>query len=242
VVGTDDDIDVRTVLGRLNAEYPSCWTFDVAGLVGATPELLIGVDDGVVTSRVLAGTYRVSHDPAAELDAARAQLGAAKDSAEHSFAIESLAAALRPFSPQLHVDAEPHLLQLANVIHLASDARGELRTSDGARPSILDVVAGVHPTAAVGGAPRRTAAAAISGYEGADRGRYAGPVGWIDDRGNGQLGIALRCGQLEARNRIRLWAGAGIMPDSDPAAELAETAAKFAPMLRALGVADGTGS
>ncbi|WAL41556.1 chorismate-binding protein [Brevibacterium sp. BRM-1] len=261
VVETVEDIDVRAVLGRLNADYPSCWTFDVAGLVGATPELLIGVQDGTVTSRVLAGTYRVQRDPAAELDAARAQLGAAKDSAEHRFAINSLAASLGPLSPDLHVDAEPHLLQLSNVIHLASDARGTLaptgsaagagsggapgsehEVGDGeaagapaAPPSILEVARRVHPTAAVGGVPPAAAAALIADLEGADRGRYAGPVGWLDDRGNGQLGIALRCGQLEARNRIRLWAGAGIMPDSDPDSELAETAAKLAPMLRALG-------
>lgn len=237
LVETDEEIDVRAVLGRLNSAYPTCWTFDVAGLVGATPELLIGVTDGQVTSRVLAGTYQVQGDPAAEIAAARAQLGSAKDSSEHSFAIDSLAASLSTVSEDLHVDAEPHLLQLATVIHLASDAHGTLRRGEHGCPTALEVARAVHPTAAVGGFPKDRALEVIEEFERADRGRFAGPVGWIDERGNGQFGIALRCGQLEAPNRIRLFAGAGIMPDSDPASELAETEAKLAPMKRALGVA-----
>ncbi|QCP06362.1 isochorismate synthase [Brevibacterium sp. CS2] len=236
VVETDEEIDVRAVLGRLNSAYPTCWTFDVAGLVGATPELLIGVTDGQVTSRVLAGTYQVQGDPAEEIAAARAQLGSAKDSSEHAFAIDSLAASLSTVSEDLHVDAEPHLLQLATVIHLASDAHGTLRRGDHGCPTALEVARAVHPTAAVGGFPKDRALEVIEELEDADRGRFAGPVGWIDERGNGQFGIALRCGQLEAPNRIRLFAGAGIMPDSDPASELAETEAKLAPMKRALGV------
>ena len=135
------------------------------------------------------------------------------------------------------MDPEPHLLQLANVIHLASDAHGRLRTRpDGTRVSPFEVARAVHPTAAVGGTPRDRAMDLISRFEEMDRGRYAGPVGWVDGYGNGQFGIALRCGQLEDRNRIRLFAGAGIMPDSDPATEVAETNAKLAPMRRALGL------
>ncbi|WP_349827292.1 isochorismate synthase [Brevibacterium litoralis] len=237
VVQAPEDIDVRAVLGALNAAYPSTWTFDVAGLIGATPELLVGVEDGRVTSRVLAGTYRVQEDPAAELGAARAQLGGAKDTTEHRFAIDSLAASLGAVSADLHVDEQPHLLQLRNVIHLASDAAGTLDArADGSALTAIDVAAAVHPTAAVGGFPKEKALAAIEALEAADRGRYAGPVGWVDGRGNGQFGIALRCGQLEAPDRIRLWAGAGIMPDSDPESELAETEAKLAPMKRALGL------
>ncbi|HLS34005.1 MAG TPA: isochorismate synthase [Brevibacterium sp.] len=237
VITAEDDIDVRTVLGRLNAEFPSTWTFLVAGLVGATPELLIGVEDGAVHSRVLAGTYRVQDDPEAEVAAARAHLGGRKDSVEHSYAIDSLASTLGPVTQELHVDPEPHLLQLANVIHLASDAHGRLAArADGSRISPFEVAHAVHPTAAVGGTPRGRAMDLISRLEEMDRGRYAGPVGWVDGRGNGQFGIALRCGQLEERNRIRLFAGAGIMPDSDPESERRETDAKFAPMRRALGV------
>ncbi len=237
VITAEDDIDVRTVLGRLNAEFPSTWTFLVAGLVGATPELLIGVEDGAVHSRVLAGTYRVQADPEQEVADARAHLGGRKDSVEHSYAIDSLASTLGPVTEELHVDSEPHLLQLSNVIHLASDAHGRLMSRpDGSRLSPFEVAHAVHPTAAVGGTPRARAMDLISRFEEMDRGRYAGPVGWVDGRGNGQFGIALRCGQLEERNRIRLFAGAGIMPDSDPESERRETDAKFAPMRRALGV------
>lgn len=232
VVEADDDIDVRLLLGRLNAAFPSCWTFDVAGLVGATPELLIGVERGEVRSRVLAGTYRVVEDAAAELPAARAQLSGAKDTSEHAFAVESLRRSLSAVAPDLRVDAEPHLLQLTNVIHLASDAHGHL--ADGMSP--FDVAAAVHPTAAVGGAPTAEALELLAELEGMDRGRFAGPVGWVDGYGSGQFGIALRCGQLESRRSIRLFAGAGIMPDSDPASEREETAAKLSPMRRALGV------
>ena len=237
VITSEDDIDVRTVLGRLNAEFPSTWAFLVAGLVGATPELLIGVEDGAVHSRVLAGTYRVQEDPEKEVADAREHLGGRKDSVEHSYAIDSLASTLGPVTEELHVDPEPHLLQLANVIHLASDAHGRLSTrADGSRISPFEVAHAVHPTAAVGGTPRARAMDLISRFEEMDRGRYAGPVGWVDGYGNGQFGIALRCGQLEERNRIRLFAGAGIMPDSDPESERRETDAKFAPMRRALGV------
>lgn len=237
VITAEDDIDVRTALGRLNAEFPSTWTFLVAGLVGATPELLIGVEDGAVHSRVLAGTYRVQDDPEKEVARARAHLGGRKDSVEHSYAIDSLASTLGPVTEELHVDPEPHLLQLANVIHLASDAHGRLSTrADGSRISPFEVAHAVHPTAAVGGTPRARAMDLISQFEEMDRGRYAGPVGWVDGYGNGQFGIALRCGQLEERNRIRLFAGAGIMPDSEPESERRETDAKFAPMRSALGV------
>ena len=234
VVTTEDETDVRSVLGALNRSYPSCWTFDIAGLIGSTPELLIGVDNGRVTSRVLAGTYRVEEDPTAEMAAARKLLSAHKDSTEHAFAIASLQRSLGSVADEVSVDDRPHLLPLANVIHSASDATGHLPPDSGL--NALDVAAAVHPTAAVGGYPQASAVARVDELEPLDRGRYSGPVGWMDDRGNGQFGIALRCGQLEDRNRIRLYAGAGIMPDSDPAAEVAETEAKFAPMRRALGL------
>ncbi|MCD1287045.1 isochorismate synthase MenF [Brevibacterium sp. GP-SGM9] len=234
VVTTEDDIDVRSVLGALNRSYPSCWTFDVAGLIGSTPELLIGVDDRRVSSRVLAGTYRVESDPSAEMPAARKLLSAHKDSTEHAFAIASLQRSLGSVAEDVSVDERPHLLPLANVIHSASDAQAQL--PQGSELTALDVAAAVHPTAAVGGYPQASAVVHVDELEPLDRGRYSGPVGWMDGRGNGQFGIALRCGQLEERNRIRLFAGAGIMPDSDPDAEVAETEAKFAPMRRALGL------
>lgn len=234
VVTTVDDIDVRAVLGALNRSYPSCWTFDIAGLIGSTPELLIGVENGRVTSRVLAGTYRVEKNPMDEMSEARKLLSAHKDSTEHAFAIASLQRSLGSVAEDVTVDERPHLLPLANVIHSASDAQATLAADSDL--NALDIAAAVHPTAAVGGYPQASAVAHVDELEPLDRGRYSGPVGWMDGRGNGQFGIALRCGQLEDRNRIRLYAGAGIMPDSDPAAEVAETDAKLAPMRRALGL------
>lgn len=234
VVTTVDDIDVRAVLGALNRSYPSCWTFDIAGLIGSTPELLIGVENGRVTSRVLAGTYRVENNPMDEMSEARKLLSAHKDSTEHAFAIASLQRSLGSVAEDVTVDERPHLLPLANVIHSASDAQATLAADSDL--NALDIAAAVHPTAAVGGYPQASAVAHVDELEPLDRGRYSGPVGWMDGRGNGQFGIALRCGQLEDRNRIRLYAGAGIMPDSDPAAEVAETDAKLAPMRRALGL------
>jgi menaquinone-specific isochorismate synthase len=234
VVTTKDDIDVRAVLGALNRSYPSCWTFDIAGLVGSTPELLIGVDNGRVTSRVLAGTYRVEKNPMKEMPEARKLLSAHKDSTEHAFAIASLQRSLGSVAEDVTVDDRPHLLPLANVIHSASDAQANVPAGSGL--NALDIAAAVHPTAAVGGYPQASAVAHVDELEPLDRGRYSGPVGWMDGRGNGQFGIALRCGQLEDRNRIRLYAGAGIMPDSDPDTEVAETNAKLKPMRRALGL------
>ncbi|WGW10937.1 isochorismate synthase [Saxibacter everestensis] len=234
-----EPIDVRYVLGVLNATYPSCWTFHIDGLLGATPELLISSHRGEVRSRVLAGTYRTTGDRDADVDAARVVLSAHKDSSEHRYAIDSLTAALRPLCSTLDVDPEPFMLELANVIHLASDAHGELtQDADGSRPSSLAVAATVHPTAAVGGTPTGDAVRIIADEEGMDRGRYSGPVGWMDGNGDGEWAIALRCGQFtsEARDELRLFAGCGIVADSEPGSELEESTAKLAPMLSGLGV------
>lgn len=229
--------DLRYPLGYLNTVYPSCYTFHIDGLIGATPELLISVRDGEARSRVLAGTYRSTGERSADLAAARTLLGARKDATEHSYAIESLKSSLEPLTTGLSATDEPFLLELANVIHLASDVQGQLSPGAG---SSLSVAAAVHPTAAVGGTPTGTAVRVIAAQEGMDRGRYSGPVGWMDARGEGQWGIALRCGQFLDPSSVRIFAGAGIMPASLPEAEVAETAAKFAPMLGALGVKDTT--
>lgn len=237
VVTDEQPFDLRYPLGYLNTVYPSCWTFHIDGMIGATPELLISLREGEVRSRVLAGTYRSTGDRASDLVAARALLGAKKDSTEHAYAIESLKSSLAPLVEDLHADEAPFLLELANVIHLASDVRGERSPGAGSSLQIADAV---HPTAAVGGTPTTTAVRVIAAEESMDRGRYAGPVGWMDADGEGQWGIALRCGQFLDPSTVRLFAGAGIMPDSTPATEVAETAAKFAPMLGALGVREAS--
>lgn len=218
-------LDPRWVLRGLARRYPSCWTFAVDGLVGATPELLLRRRGDRIGSQVLAGTGRPDNAAGAE-----GLLGSAKDRAEHRYAVDSLAETLRPFCSRLSVPPEPAVLRLHNVAHLASRITGAL---DRRRASLLELADAVHPTAAVGGTPTPDALALIDELEAMDRARYAGPVGWVDGGGDGELGIALRCAQLDGPT-ARLFAGCGIVADSDPDAEVAEAAAKLVPIRDAL--------
>jgi len=217
----DAPLDPRFLLHGLARRYPTCWSFAVDGLVGATPELLLRLDGQTVESRVLAGTMWPSGSGA---DVGTALYGSAKDRREHAYAVDSLAASLRPLVAELAVPDTPAVLTLPNVSHLASDVRARL---DPDRPaSLLTLTGAVHPTAAVGGTPTPDATALISEIEGLDRGRYAGPVGYVDADGGGEMGIALRCAELQGRT-ARLFAGCGIVADSDPDAEVREAAAKM---------------
>jgi menaquinone-specific isochorismate synthase len=229
VATAERPIDVRLLLSRLARRYPECYTFSVAGLVGATPELLIRRRGQEIESLVLAGTTARGTGPADDLARGAALFASPKDRHEHECAIASVRQALAPLCSSLATPDEPELLVLPNVLHLASPVSGRL--ADGA--SVLDVVAAMHPTAAVGGTPTDTAIKVIRELEGMDRAGYAGPVGWIDAHGDGEWGIALRSGLVQGR-RARLFAGGGIMGDSDPAAELAEAQAKFRVMQYAL--------
>ncbi len=225
-------LDPRHLLGGLARRYPSCWSFAVDGLVGATPELLLRRSGATVSSRVLAGTaWSEDAAPADGAELARRLLSSDKDRREHALAVESLAAALRPLCTQLDVPPEPGVLALRNVSHLVSDVHGKLDRDDPA--SLLRLAAAAHPTAAVGGTPRDAAVALIAELEGMDRGRYAGPVGWMDADGDGELGIALRCAQLDGPV-ARLFAGCGVVADSDPDTEVREAAAKLLPVREAL--------
>jgi menaquinone-specific isochorismate synthase len=226
-----EPLDPRFLLGGLARRYPSCWSFAVDGLVGATPELLLRRSGGTVSSRVLAGTAWSEDAVKDEAALARRLLSSDKDRWEHALAVESLAAALRPMCAELDVPNGPGVLALHNVSHLVSDVHGKLDRDDPA--SLLRLAAAVHPTAAVGGTPRDAAVALIAELEGMDRGRYAGPVGWLDADGNGELGIALRCAQLDGPV-ARLFAGCGVVADSDPDVEVREAAAKLRPVREAL--------
>jgi menaquinone-specific isochorismate synthase len=190
-------IDPRKILRNLSAEYPSTWIFAVDGLVGATPELLLRLSRGMVTSRVLAGTISKTGDDDKDLALAASLARSSKDLEEHEYAVRSVAEALDPFCTSTNV---------------------------------LDKL---HPSAAVCGTPTNVAADLIKRIEGMSRGRYAGPVGWLDARGDGELGIALRCGQI-TENEIQIYAGCGIVAGSNPEKELTESSAKFAPMRSAL--------
>lgn len=233
VATATEPIDVRSLINYLTAEYPTTWTYLVDGMVGATPEMLVRREGGLATSRVLAGTIRrhgVGPEDAALL--ADALSSSSKDLREHEFAVTSVADALAPFCSGMNVPDAPYVLELPNVLHLATDITGV------ATPGVtsLALAAALHPSAAVCGTPTGVARSLIARIEGMDRGRYAGPVGWIDAEGNGEWAIALRGGQLNAADHreIRLFAGGGIVIDSDPAAELAETRAKLLPMRAAV--------
>jgi menaquinone-specific isochorismate synthase len=229
---TSAGIDTRVLLARLAGRYPGCYTFACAGLVGATPELLISRQDTEVSSVVLAGTIPRGRDAAEDAALGARLLGSAKDVAEHEYAVAGVRATLAPLCETLTVDPRPSLLRLANVQHLATRVRGRLAGS-GTEHSVLALVAALHPTGAVCGTPTETAMELIRELEGMDRGRYAGPVGWIDAQGNGEWCIALRCAEIEG-SRARLFAGCGIVAGSDPEAELAEAQTKFRPMQFAL--------
>jgi menaquinone-specific isochorismate synthase len=227
------DIDPRWLANRLADSYTRCWTYAIDGLIGATPEMLVRLEAGLATSRVLAGTIRRTGDEIGDLALAAALAKSSKDLDEHEYAVRSVARALAPYCSGMNVPDAPYVLELPNVLHLATDVTAV--ADRGA--SSLALAAALHPSAAVCGTPTDAAKATIAELEHLDRERYAGPVGWIDAAGDGEWAIALRCGQISETDprQIRLFAGCGIVAGSDPAAELAEANAKLVPMRDALG-------
>ncbi len=247
-------LTLGATLEHLATRFATTWTFSVDGMIGASPEMLLQLREREVFSRVLAGTARRrANMNQGELEQLADWLRSSpKNSREHQLAAASAVKALTPITEQLRV-SEPFALTLPNVIHLATDIYGQVAGDTGA----LALVEALHPTAAVCGTPTAAAAQLITELEGMDRERYAGPVGWVDWRGEGQWCIALRSGQVlsptaqpagtqggpagypmgnQPVGSVRIFAGAGIMPDSVAADELAETNAKMAPMRAALGL------
>lgn len=216
------EIDPRPVLATLAASYPQTWTFYVKHLVGATPELLVRQTAGQITSRVLAGTIPGNPASTSLADALRTS---EKDLAEHHYALASVVQALTGHATNLKVPDHPFVLRLPNVMHLASDVTGTVRPGG----SVIELADLIHPTAAVCGTPTAQARAIITELEGMDRNRYAGPVGWVNATGDGEIALALRCGLIEG-TQVRIFAGGGIVADSDPATEWDETVAKLQPM------------
>jgi menaquinone-specific isochorismate synthase len=231
---TESPIDVRNLLQQLASEYPSTWVYSNTGLVGATPELLVRLSKSLVTSRILAGTIRKTGDDERDLALAGSLARSSKDLEEHEYAVRSVADSLAPLCSSTNVPESPFVLHLSNVMHLATDVTGVL--SDNSSPAdIFDLVTRLHPSAAVCGTPTEVAQRTIDEIEGISRGRYAGPIGWIDANGDGELGIALRCGQISNDSKsIRIYAGCGIVAGSDPEREYAESQAKLLPMRSAL--------
>lgn len=242
------DLDERSLVHSLHAAYPSTWTFAVDGLIGASPEMLIaadlesaGADLANITSdsvkitpspllkcRVLAGTLpKASPNPGENREAKQLE-NSAKDQLEHQYAVNSALTALDEMT-QAQAGLS-YVLELPNLWHLATDITAHLQ----ADYSIFDILGKLHPTAALGGAPRPAALKMIKDIEAGERARYGGPTGWIAGNSWGQWCVALRCLKVDSPTRARAWAGAGIMADSQPRKELAETEAKFAPALQTL--------
>lgn len=224
------DTDRRALLHELADRYPDCVTFAVDGLMGASPETLVSVHGGEASARVLAGSTARGTSSADDAAAAAQLATSAKDLDEHAFAVHSVLDALRPHVRAVTASELPFTLKLPNLWHLATDVEMQLAESS----SALDLVAALHPTAAVAGSPTDAALALIAELEPFDRGRYAGPVGWIDHDGDGEWVIALRCARVDDDGLLTAYAGAGIVADSDPDSELAETRMKFRPIADSL--------
>jgi menaquinone-specific isochorismate synthase len=224
---------VRT-LRALHHRYGDAWTFAVDGFFGASPETLVASDGTTARARVLAGTAERRADPAEDAATRDRLLASGKNRFEHALAVDSLLVTLGMHVREV-VLGRPFALGLPNVWHLATDAEGVLTEDEG----VLDLVAALHPTAAVAGAPREAALRLIRELEPFDRGRYAGPVGWLDARGAGEWAIGLRCAELLDDGRVQAFAGAGVVAASDAGEELAETRWKFQPVLEALGLSHG---
>lgn len=224
------DADRRALLQELADGYPDCLTFAVDGLMGASPETLVSVHAREASARVLAGSTARGASASDDSAAAARLATSTKDLDEHAFAVQSVLDSLRPHVRALTASELPFTLKLPNLWHLATDVEIELAEHS----SALDLVAALHPTAAVAGSPRAAALDLIARLEPFDRGRYAGPVGWIDQDGDGEWVIALRCARVDDDGSLTAYAGAGIVIDSDPESELAETRMKFRPIADAL--------
>jgi isochorismate synthase len=230
----DGVVSAGMVLRGLRAAYPSCFTYLVTGadgtaFAGASPELLIRRTGERAFAEPMAGSIARGASDADDERLARQLADSAKDAAEHRLVASFVVEALRPLAKAL-IAHDPEVVRFTNIQHLATSVTGELRHP---AADVLTLAAALHPTPAVGGWPRAAADRLIDELEGMERGWYAGAVGWIDGRGDGELAVALRCGLLW-EDGARLYAGVGVMPDSDPARELEETELKFKALLTAL--------
>ncbi|WP_165495170.1 isochorismate synthase [Actinomadura roseirufa] len=225
---------LRNLAARDSHGHVFAAPLDGRTLMGASPELLVSRRGRRVTSRPLAGSAARSADPFEDRRRAARLLESAKDLAEHAFVVRAVRDALRPYCDRLTVPARPSLVGTATMWHLGTHVTGRLCDPPA---SALALAVALHPTPAVCGTPAAAARDVIAELEPFERGYYGGAVGWCDAEGDGDWAVAIRCAEVGDRS-LRLFAGAGIVPGSDPAAELAETAAKFQTMLRALGLDD----
>ena len=231
-VRADVPMSVHAVLRRLKATFSSSHRFSVDGFVGASPELLVEVRGQVVRSHPLAGTTTRTGDVEGDARLAAELQASEKNQIEHRVVIDDVHDRLLPFVSYLDWEPEPSIVTVANVQHLGTRLEGMLSRPT---PTAVELVRALSPTPALGGHPRDEALELIERVEGFERGRYGGAVGWVDARGDGTWAVAIRCAELSGdRCSARLVAGGGIVADSDPLAELAETQAKLQAMLSAL--------
>jgi menaquinone-specific isochorismate synthase len=231
-----DRVDVDGALAYLHQHYNDCYRFlfeprPFHAFYGATPELLAKVDGRTLTSMALAGSIRRSTDPLQDEALGQQLLNSAKDRHEHELVVYSILERLAPVTDKLEIAPQPGVYKLHNIQHLYTPVRANLIKADG----ILPIAELLHPTPAMGGTPRRLAISVIRDAEPVTRGWYAAPVGWIDVNLDGAFAVAIRSAVAQER-RAWLYAGSGIVADSEPQKEWEETALKFRPMLEALGV------
>jgi isochorismate synthase len=232
VVQSSETIDVHAVLRRLRASFGSSYRYSIDGFIGASPELLVEIDGPVVRSHPLAGTAPRTGDVDNDARIAAELIASTKNQIEHRVVIDVVHDTLLPWASYLDWEPDPSIVTVANVQHLGTRMEGMLSQPG---PSVIELVRALSPTPALGGHPRDAAIELIQRVEGFGRGRYGGAVGWVDAAGNGTWAVAIRCAELSAdRRSARLVAGGGIVADSDPHAELAETQAKFQAMLSAI--------
>lgn len=229
-VTADRPLDRHAVLDRLRTGYPGCHIVGIGGFVAASPELLVSVAGDIVRSHPMAGTAPRGGDPATDQRLAASLLASATYRHEHQVTIDVVHDTLLGWCSYVDYEAEPSVVAVANLQHLATKVEGRLSRPT---PSVLELVAALHPTPAVAGRPRDLAVDWIAANEDVDRGRYAGTAGWVDGAGNGAWAVSVRCAEIDGTS-ARLWAGNGIVADSDPQAELAETRVKLQALMSAL--------
>jgi menaquinone-specific isochorismate synthase len=231
-VASSQPIDIHSVLLRLRNTFGSSYQFSVDGFVGASPELLVSILHGEVSSHPLAGTAPRTGDPTTDDQLAASLLSSSKNQIEHRIVIDAVHDTLLPWCSYLDWEPEASVVAVANVQHLGTHMSGRL-----SEPflHVLDAVYALSPTPALGGHPRDKALKLIADVEGMSRGRYGGAVGWFDSSGNGVWAVSIRCAEYSNNNKTaRLFAGGGIVADSEPLSELAETQAKLQAMLAAI--------
>ncbi len=228
-------LDVAAALGRVRKAYPECARFafrrEETTFIGASPERLVALRGLEVEADSLAGSRARARDAEGDARAMRELSESDKDLREHAHVAHAIERALRPIASEVRIPERPVVRSLRNVHHLWTPITATLS----ARLHALDLVAALHPTPAVCGTPRHAAIEWIAAHEPSPRGWYAGAVGWFDAAGDGAFSVAIRSGAL-TRHEAWLYAGAGIVEGSDPAAEYAETRMKQTPMLMALGL------